>query len=67
MNIQPRVRFQAQQFTESLGEWWDVGHTCRGVAECKESMSDFPDPGWKRRIVRETTTFEVVEEMEPTK
>jgi len=65
MNIQPRVRFQAQAFAPKTGEWWDRSGPEKTMECAKENLCG--SKIWKTRIVKQTTTFEVVEEMEPSK
>ncbi len=59
--LEPRVRYQAQVCAPESGEWWDRGGREKSAEDAKSTLSG----KWKSRIVKQTTTFEVVEEMEP--
>jgi len=65
MNIQPRVRFQAQFFHQRANEWWDADEPRSNIEDAKIDAAYRNNK--KTRILKTTTTFEVVEEMEPSK
>lgn len=62
-----RVMFQAQYWHANFGEWWDAGEPHKTHEYAKAHLSAFLNNPCrlKTRIIKLTTTFEVVEEMEP--
>lgn len=63
MSLEPRVRFQAQFLHPRLNEWWDADEPRSDIEDAKID-ANYRD-NRKTRILKTTTTFEVVEEMEP--
>jgi len=67
MNIEPRVRFQGQVLCPTKCTWSDFGGEAITIQDALYNVSlDFTG-NIDARIIKQTTTFEVVEEMEPTK
>ena len=63
--IEPRVRFQAQFFHPLHNEWWEAGYEGKFPSDAHDNLREDFYKDVKTRIVKQTTTFEVVEEMEP--
>ncbi len=62
MSMEPRVRYQAQWYSLIWREWTDAGEPEKDVESAKANLSGSMVDS---RILKTTTTFEVVEEMEP--
>lgn len=63
--IEPRVRYQAQFFHPRIKEWCDTGVGQPSIEHADFAIGEIVKMRNKIRILKATTTFEVVEEMEP--
>lgn len=62
--IEPRVRYQAQFWHPKIGGWWDAGISEKRATDAREHFRGMDYAPLKTRIVKQTTTSEIVEEME---
>lgn len=62
--IEPKVRFQTEWMSPHK-EWWALGDEQENIERARHDADRALFANFKRRLIKITTTFEVVEEMEP--
>lgn len=65
MSLEPRVTYQAEWFNPKVCEWWDVGIAEKKAIDAHKHLRGMIYTPLEARIIKTTTTYEVVEEMEP--